>query len=62
MVKLRVFIFGSVMYLYWGYLQDKNYASVNNILKVTNFFKKSHFALFSSIGMHAKDIRFINGI
>ena len=37
MVKLRAFIFGSVMHLYWGYLQGRNYASVNNILKVTNF-------------------------
>ena len=48
MVKLRVFLFGSVMHLYWGYPHGKNYASVNNILKVTNFFKNSHFALFSS--------------
>ena len=37
MVKLRAFIFGSVMHLYWGYLQGRNYASVNNILKVMNF-------------------------
>ena len=31
-VKLRAFIFGSVMHLYWGYLQERNYVSVNNIL------------------------------
>ena len=63
MVKLRAFIFGSVMHLYWGYPQGKNYASVNNILKVMTFFKEnSHFALFSSFGIHAKDTNFIFGI
>ena len=37
MVKLRAFIFGTVMHLYWGYPQRTDYASVNNILKVTHF-------------------------
>ena len=37
MVKLKAFIFGSVMHLYQGYSQRKNYVSVNNILKVTIF-------------------------
>ena len=49
MVKLGVFILGSVMHLYWGYPQGKNYASVNNILKVTNFLKNSHFAYMPKI-------------
>ena len=37
MVQLRVFIFGSVIDLYWSYPQRENYASVNNILKVMIF-------------------------
>ena len=45
MVKLRSFIFGSVMHLYWGYPQRTNYASVNNILKVKNL-KKIHILHF----------------
>ena len=49
MVKLRAFIFGTVMYLYWGYPQGGNYTSINNILKVMNFFKNSHFTLFDSL-------------
>ena len=49
MIKLRAFIFGTVMKLYWGYPQGRNYTSINNILKVTNFFKNSHFALFDSL-------------
>ena len=27
----------TVMHLYWGYLQGRNYASINNIRKVMNF-------------------------
>ena len=34
------------MYLYWGYLQNKNYASTNNILKIMNFLKKITFCTF----------------
>ena len=56
MVKLRAFIFDTVMHLYWGYLQERNYASIDNILKVMNFFKNSHFALFCSFDIHAKYI------
>ena len=37
--KLRAFIFDTVMHLYWGYLQGRNYVSINNILKVMNFLK-----------------------
>ena len=29
--------------------QGRNYTSINNILKVMNFKKKSHFALFDSL-------------
>ena len=50
MVKLRAFIFGSVMHLYWGYTDTRNYASVYNI-KIVNFLRFSHFALFSSCTM-----------
>ena len=49
MIKLRAFIFGTVMHLYWGYLQRRSYTSINNILKVMNFFKNSHFTLFDSL-------------
>ena len=61
MVKLRAFIFGTVMHLYWGYLQGRNYACINNILEVMNFFKNSHFALFVSFGIHVKDTNFTFG-
>ena len=61
MINLRAFIFGSVMHLYWSYQQKTNYAFVNNILKVKNFEENSHFALFSSFGLYAKDTKFING-
>ena len=37
MIKLRAFIFGTVMHLYWGYPLGRNYRSINNILKVMNF-------------------------
>ena len=37
MVKLKAFIFGTVMHLYWGYPQGRNYTPINNILKVMNF-------------------------
>ena len=57
-LKLGAFIFGPVMHLYWGYPQGRNYASVNNIVKVTNFFKKFTFCSF---GIEAKDTKFING-
>ena len=33
-VKLRAFIFGSVMYLYWGYMVKRNYVDLDNILKI----------------------------
>ena len=46
MVKLRAFIFGTVMHLYWGYLQWRNYACTNNILKSYEFFKKFHILHF----------------
>ena len=49
MVKLRAFIFGSVMYIYWGYPQVRNYASLDNILKIMNFLKKLHFALLAHL-------------
>ena len=49
MIKLRAFIFGTVMHLYWGYPQGRNYTSINNILKGMNFFKNSHFTLFDSL-------------
>ena len=62
MVKLRAFIFDTVMHLYWGYLQGRNYASINNILKVMNFIINSHFALFVSFDIHAKITNFTFGI
>ena len=62
MVKLRAFIFGTVMHLFWGYLQGRNYACINNILKVMNFLKNSHFALFASFDIHAKNTNFTFGI
>ena len=37
MVKLRAFIFGTVMHRYWGYPQGRKYVSIYNILKVMNF-------------------------
>ena len=37
MVKLRAFIFGTVMHLYWGHLWGRNYISIDNILRVMNF-------------------------
>ena len=37
MIKLRAFIFDTVVHLYWGYPQGRNYTSINNILKVMNF-------------------------
>ena len=63
MVKLRAFIFDTVMHLYWGYLQGRNYASINNIfLKLWIFLKNSHFALFVSFDIHAKNTNFTFGI
>ena len=35
-VKLRAFIFVSVMYLYWSYTHRRNYVDLNNILKMIN--------------------------
>ena len=61
MVKLTAFIFGTVMHLYWGCLQERNYASINNIHKIMNFLKISHFALFGSFGIHVKDTNFTFG-
>ena len=40
------------MYLYWSYLQDKNYASANNILKIMNF---KIYILHFLAHIHAKD-------
>ena len=53
MIKLRGFIFSSIMYLYWSYLQSKNFASVNNILKIMNFLK--NYILHFLTHIHAKD-------
>ena len=61
MIKPRAFIFGSVVHLYWDYQQGRNCASVLNTLKVMNFKKNSHFAIFGIFGKHAKDTKFING-
>ena len=36
------------MYLYWGYPQGRNYAHVDNILKIMNFLKILHFAIIGS--------------
>ena len=58
MVKLIAFIFGTVMHPCWGYQQGRNYPYIDNILKVTNFFKNSHFTHF---GIHAKDTNFTFG-
>ena len=55
MVKLRALIFGSVMYLYWGYPQRKNYASLDNILKI------KFYILHSLAHIDAKDTNFIFG-
>ena len=62
MIKLRAFIFGTVMHLYWGYSQGRYYTSINNILKVINFLKKFTFCTFWLIGKHSKDTKFISGI
>ena len=62
MIKLRAFIFGTGMHLYWGYPQGRNYTSINNILKVYEFLKKFTFYTFWLIGKHAKDTKFISGI
>ena len=61
MVKLRTFICGTVMHLYWGYPEGRNYGSIDNILKVMDFLNNSHFALFSSFDIYAKGTKFING-
>ena len=53
LVKLRAFKFGSVMHLYWGYTQRRNYADMYTILKIVNLkhfhtlhlFPHSQFAL-----------------
>ena len=37
MAQFRAFIFGSVMDLYWGPTLAKNYAAVDNILKIIIF-------------------------
>ena len=54
MIKLRAFIFGTVMHLYWGYPQERNYTSINNILKVMNFKINSHLTLFDSLAKMPK--------
>ena len=59
-IKLRAFIFGSVIHLYWGYPQGRNYASVSNILEIMNF-KISILHFFGSFGINAKDTKFISG-
>ena len=58
MVKLRAFIIGTVMHLYWAYPWGRSYASIDNIYE---FLKNSHFALFGSFGIHAKDTNFTFG-
>ena len=45
-LSLRALIFGTVIHLYWGYPQERNCASIDNIIKVKNFLKISHFAIF----------------
>ena len=59
MIKLRAFIFGTVMHLYWGYPQGRNYTSINILYE---FLKKFTFCTFWLIGKHAKDTKFISGI
>ena len=44
MIKLKAFTFGTIMYQYRSYRQERNYASINNILKVINYFTNSYFA------------------
>ena len=52
MIKLRAFIFGSVVDLYWGYTHTRNYASVHNILKIIKIkFKIFTFYTFSLCAM-----------
>ena len=46
MVKLRAFVFGSVVHLYWDYTQRSSYAAVDNIIKIINFLKKFTFCTF----------------
>ena len=46
MLKLKAFISGSVMHLCRGCTHRRNYAAVDNILKIINVFKKLDFALF----------------
>ena len=43
MIKLRAFIFGSVVDLYWGYTHRRNYETVDNILKIINCLRFLHF-------------------
>ena len=45
-IKLRALIFGSVMYLIWGDLQERDCVSVHNILLVINFLKILHFPIY----------------
>ena len=48
MLKLRTFIFGTVMYLYWGYVHGKNYGTVTNVPKIMT----SEFFTFYTFGIH----------
>ena len=59
MVKLRALIFCAIMYLYWGYQQDRNYASMNNIPKIMIFLQILHLHFLAHI--HVKDTNFIFG-
>ena len=43
MVRLTAFIFGSDMHLFWSYTHKRNYAAVDNIFEIINFWQKSHF-------------------
>ena len=61
MVKLRTSIFGSLMYLYWGYPQGRNYVHVDNILKIMNFLKNFTFCNLWLTYIHTKDTYFIFG-
>ena len=62
MGKLRGFRSGSVMHLYWGYPQGRNYIQLWTIfLKLLIFKFFSHFVLFGSFGIYAKGTNFILG-
>ena len=61
MVKLRAFIFSTVMHLYGGNLWGRNYISIDSILKSYEFLKVFTFCTFLLIGKYTKDTKFISG-